>query len=200
MGIYYFSASPNWLGEIPRWSDKAYQEGTLKHNVSVMQPTMVVQIAYNRFFLLLVELQLHNLGDYFFPMLSYTNIHQRLSIQSNELIIMLNWEIRGFSRSIRINDGNGTTLLHLTTHRRWGDCVHVLLSSRAFACASTGRYRYTFNPLLLEYFFFNLSFLMTDNSCSNPSSASLHLASRDGYCVQELLAWGADHLQRESFG
>lgn len=38
--------------------------------------------------------------------------------------------------------------------------------------------------------------------CSHPGSTPLHLAARGGSldCVRELLAWGADRLQRDSSG
>ena len=41
-----------------------------------------------------------------------------------------------------------------------------------------------------------------DTNCSFPGSTPLHLAARSGSldCVRELLAWGADRLQRDSSG
>ncbi|KAH6802562.1 hypothetical protein C2S51_034008 [Perilla frutescens var. frutescens] len=83
----------------------------------------------------------------------------------------------GFSRFVNIRDGSGATPLHLAARQRRSDCVHILLSSGALVCASSGGYRY-------------------------PGSTPLHLAARGGSldCVRELLAWGADRLQRDSSG
>ncbi|KAL3839537.1 hypothetical protein ACJIZ3_024128 [Penstemon smallii] len=83
----------------------------------------------------------------------------------------------GFSRFVNIRDGSGATPLHLAARQRRPDCVHVLLSSGALVCASTGGYSY-------------------------PGSTPLHLAARGGSldCIRELLAWGADRLQRDSSG
>ncbi|KAL2502852.1 putative E3 ubiquitin-protein ligase [Forsythia ovata] len=83
----------------------------------------------------------------------------------------------GFSRFVNIRDGSGATPLHLAARQRRRDCVHILLSSGALVCASTGGYSY-------------------------PGSTPLHLAARGGSldCVRELLAWGADRLQRDSSG
>ncbi|GFP86011.1 putative E3 ubiquitin-protein ligase xbat31 [Phtheirospermum japonicum] len=61
--------------------------------------------------------------------------------------------------------------------QRRPNCVRILLSSGALVCASTGGYSYH-------------------------GSTSLHLAAHGGSfdCVRELLAWGADRLQRDSAG
>ncbi|GFS37888.1 hypothetical protein Acr_00g0054590 [Actinidia rufa] len=56
-------------------------------------------------------------------------------------------------------------------------CVHLLLDNGALVCASTSGYGF-------------------------PGSTPLHLAARGGSldCIRELLAWGADRLQRDASG
>ncbi|XP_076939137.1 putative E3 ubiquitin-protein ligase XBAT31 [Bidens hawaiensis] len=83
----------------------------------------------------------------------------------------------GFSRFVNIRDGKGATPLHLAARQRRPECVHILLTSGALVCASTGGY-----GLL--------------------GSTPLHLAARGGSidCIRELLAWGADRLHRDASG
>ncbi|XP_057536401.1 putative E3 ubiquitin-protein ligase XBAT31 isoform X1 [Amaranthus tricolor] len=89
--------------------------------------------------------------------------------------VALSW---GFARFVNIRDGKGATPLHLAACHRRPECVHILLDHGALVCASTGRFgRY-------------------------PGSTPLHLAARGGSldCTRELLAWGADRLQRDEAG
>lgn len=84
----------------------------------------------------------------------------------------------GFARFVNIRDASGATPLHLAALQSRPECVHVLLDSGSLVCASTGGYgRY-------------------------PWSTPLHLAARGGSldCIRELLAWGADRLQRDASG
>ncbi|XXG54668.1 hypothetical protein AAC387_Pa03g2488 [Persea americana] len=83
----------------------------------------------------------------------------------------------GFARFVNIRDGNGTTPLHLAARQRRPNCVHVLLDNGGLVCACTGGY-------------------------GSPGSTPLHLAARGGCIdsIRELLAWGADRLQRDSSG
>ncbi|KAK7262448.1 hypothetical protein RJT34_30021 [Clitoria ternatea] len=83
----------------------------------------------------------------------------------------------GFTRFVNIRDGRGATPLHLAARQRRAESVHILLCSGALVCASTGRY-----------------------GC--PGSTPLHLAAKGGSldCIRELLAWGADRLQRDASG
>ncbi|KAA8525383.1 hypothetical protein F0562_007199 [Nyssa sinensis] len=84
---------------------------------------------------------------------------------------------RGFARFANIRDGNGAIPLHLAARQRRPECVHILLDIGAPVCASTSNYGYL-------------------------GSTPLHLAARGCSldCVRVLLAWGADRLQRDSFG
>lgn len=88
--------------------------------------------------------------------------------------VALTW---GFARFVNIRDGKGATPLHLAARQRRPGCVHILLDNGALVCASTGGYGY-------------------------PGSTPLHLAARGGSldCIRELLAWGADRLQRDASG
>ncbi|KAK4254956.1 hypothetical protein QN277_008025 [Acacia crassicarpa] len=83
----------------------------------------------------------------------------------------------GFARFVNIRDGRGATPLHLAARQRRPQCVHILLDNGALVCASTGGY-----------------------GC--PGSTPLHLAARGGSldCIREMLAWGADRLQRDASG
>lgn len=83
----------------------------------------------------------------------------------------------GFARYVNTRDGRGATPLHLAARHRRPECVHILLSNEALVSASTGGYGY-------------------------PGCTPLHLAARAGSldCVRELLAWGADRLQRDASG
>ncbi|XP_074584835.1 E3 ubiquitin-protein ligase XB3-like [Curcuma longa] len=83
----------------------------------------------------------------------------------------------GFARFVNLRDGTGATPLHLASSQRWPNCVHILLECGALVCASTGRYGF-------------------------PGSTPLHFAARGGNldCVRELLARGADRLQRDASG
>ncbi|KAL5991963.1 hypothetical protein ACLOJK_012875 [Asimina triloba] len=87
--------------------------------------------------------------------------------------------LMGFARFVNVRDAHGATPLHLAARRRRPDCVHMLLDS-------------------------DLLWLLTDGqmNCSCPGSTPLHLAARGGCLdsVRELLAWGADRLQRDSSG
>ncbi|XP_058109698.1 putative E3 ubiquitin-protein ligase XBAT31 [Magnolia sinica] len=84
----------------------------------------------------------------------------------------------GFARFVNVRDANGATPLHLAARQRRPDCVHILLDNGSLVCCSTGGY-----------------------GCA-PGSTPLHLAARGGCLdsVRELLAWGADRLQRDSSG
>ncbi|XP_031402461.1 putative E3 ubiquitin-protein ligase XBAT31 isoform X1 [Punica granatum] len=83
----------------------------------------------------------------------------------------------GYARFVNIRDGRGATPLHLAARQAHDRCVHILLENGALVCASTSRYGY-------------------------PGSSPLHLAAQVGSldCIRELLAWGADRLQRDSSG
>ncbi|OVA18346.1 zinc finger protein [Macleaya cordata] len=83
----------------------------------------------------------------------------------------------GFTRFVNVRDDNGATPLHLAARQRQPDCVHILLNNGGLVCASTG-----------------------GHGC--PGSTPLHLAARGGSldCIRELLAWGADRLQRDTSG
>ncbi|CAL9101207.1 unnamed protein product [Musa textilis] len=83
----------------------------------------------------------------------------------------------GFARFVNVRDGTGATSLHLAARQKRPSCVHILVDSGALVCASTGRYGF-------------------------PGSTPLHLAARGGSldCIRELLARGADRLQRDSSG
>lgn len=88
--------------------------------------------------------------------------------------IAVSW---GFSRFVNIRDGKGATPLHLAARQKWSQCLHILLDNGALVCASTGGYGF-------------------------PGSTPLHLAARGGSldCIRELLAWGADRVQRDASG
>ncbi|XP_073141809.1 putative E3 ubiquitin-protein ligase XBAT31 [Henckelia pumila] len=83
----------------------------------------------------------------------------------------------GFSRFVSIRDRKGATPLHLAARQRHPECVHILLDNGALVSASTGGYGF---------------------AGSNP----LHFAARGGSldCIRELLAWGADRIQRDASG
>ncbi|MCO5567766.1 hypothetical protein L7F22_021461 [Adiantum nelumboides] len=89
----------------------------------------------------------------------------------------------GYTQFINVRDGSGATPLHLAARSCHPSIVHLLLSSGALVCAIT-----------------------TKSSSSSSSlgfgSTPLHFAARGGSieCVKELLAWGADRLQRNSQG
>ncbi|XP_016541967.1 putative E3 ubiquitin-protein ligase XBAT31 [Capsicum annuum] len=84
----------------------------------------------------------------------------------------------GYARFVDVKDSKGATLLHLAAHQQKGSkCAHISLNNSALTCASTGRYCF-------------------------PGSTPLHLAARAGFldCIRELLAWGADRVQRDHSG
>ncbi|XP_073023039.1 putative E3 ubiquitin-protein ligase XBAT31 isoform X1 [Primulina eburnea] len=83
----------------------------------------------------------------------------------------------GYSRFVSIRDRKGATPLHLAARQRHPECVHILLDNGALVSASTGGYGF---------------------AGSNP----LHFAARGGSldCIRELLAWGADRIQRDASG
>ncbi|XP_073056939.1 putative E3 ubiquitin-protein ligase XBAT31 [Primulina eburnea] len=83
----------------------------------------------------------------------------------------------GYSRFVSIRDRKGATPLHLAARQRHPECVHILLDNGALVSASTGGYGF---------------------AGSNP----LHFAARGGSldCIRELLAWGADRIQRDVSG
>ncbi|CAN4100956.1 unnamed protein product [Withania somnifera] len=83
----------------------------------------------------------------------------------------------GYARFVNFKDGKGATPLHLAARQKRLECVHILVDNGALACASTGGYGF-------------------------PGSTPLHWAARGGSldCIRELLAWGADRLQRDDSG
>lgn len=83
----------------------------------------------------------------------------------------------GYARFVNVRDGKGATPLHLASRQRRPVNVRILLNNGALVCASTGGYGF-------------------------PGSTPLHLAARGGSldCVRELLAWGADRIQRDTSG
>ncbi|KAL5973292.1 hypothetical protein ACLOJK_029942 [Asimina triloba] len=83
----------------------------------------------------------------------------------------------GFARFVNVRDGNGATPLHLAARQGRPRCVRILLDNGGLVCAATAGY-----------------------GC--PGSTPLHLAARGGCLdsIRELLAWGADRLQRDSSG
>lgn len=112
---------------------------------------------------------------------------------------------RGFARFVNIRDGKGATPLHLAARQRRPDCVHILLDNGALVCASTGGYRYLLDKILDWIQFLQAQSLYLNHKIvvySFPGSTPLHLAARGGSldCIRELLAWGADRLQRDSSG
>ncbi|GMI84077.1 XB3 ortholog 1 in Arabidopsis thaliana [Hibiscus trionum] len=91
--------------------------------------------------------------------------------------IAVSW---GYARLVNVRDARGATLSHPKTglvEIRRPECVHTLLDHGALVCASTGEY-------------------------GSPGSSPLHLAARGGSldCIRQLLAWGADRLQRDVSG
>ncbi|KAF3330517.1 E3 ubiquitin-protein ligase XB3-like protein [Carex littledalei] len=83
----------------------------------------------------------------------------------------------GFARFVNLKDDNGATSLHLASRQGRANSVHILLDNGAIVSSPTVTYGF-------------------------PGSTPLHLAARGGWvdCVRELLAWGADRLQRDSAG
>lgn len=83
----------------------------------------------------------------------------------------------GFARFVNVRDGVGATSLHLAARMRHPGVVQLLLRNGALVCATTG-------------------------ADGRPGSTPLHLAARGGCLdsVRELLAWGADRLQRDASG
>ncbi|XWS55671.1 hypothetical protein CRYUN_Cryun09bG0021100 [Craigia yunnanensis] len=92
----------------------------------------------------------------------------------------------GFARFVNIRDENGATPLHLAARQGWSNCVHALLDNGALVCASTGGNGCEFGLI------FGLS----------AATQGARLAARGGFieCIRELLAWGADRLQPDSYG
>lgn len=83
----------------------------------------------------------------------------------------------GFARFVNVRDGVGATSLHLAARMKRPGVVQLLLRNGALVCATTGAH-------------------------GRPGSTPLHLAARGGCLdsVRELLAWGADRLQRDASG
>lgn len=83
----------------------------------------------------------------------------------------------GFAHFVNVRDVKGAMPLHLAARQRRPESVHILLDNGALVCASTDRY-----------------------GC--PGSTPLLLAARGGCldCVRELLAKGADRLQKDLSG
>ncbi|XP_052203176.1 putative E3 ubiquitin-protein ligase XBAT31 [Diospyros lotus] len=84
--------------------------------------------------------------------------------------IVASW---GYAQFVNIIDDKGATPLHLAARQRRSECIHILLDNGGLVCASIGCYGF-------------------------PGSTLLHLAARGGSldCICELLAWGANRLQR----
>lgn len=83
----------------------------------------------------------------------------------------------GFARFVNVRDGIGATSLHLAARMKHAGVVQLLLRNGAIVCATTGAH-------------------------GRPGSTPLHLAARGGCLdsVRELLAWGADRIQRDASG
>ncbi|KAJ3682742.1 hypothetical protein LUZ60_012969 [Juncus effusus] len=83
----------------------------------------------------------------------------------------------GFARFVNVRDDNGATPLHLASRQGRRNSIHILLENGGIISATTSSYGF-------------------------PGSTPLHLAARGGNldCIRELLAWGADRLQRDSAG
>ncbi|GMH12288.1 hypothetical protein Nepgr_014129 [Nepenthes gracilis] len=83
----------------------------------------------------------------------------------------------GYSHFVNIRDAKGATSLHLAARQRRQHSLRILLDNGALVCSSTGGSGYL-------------------------GSTPLHLAARGGSleCIRELLAWGADRLQRDGSG
>lgn len=111
---------------------------------------------------------------------------------------------RGFARFVNLKDDNGATPLHLASRHGRANSVHILLDNGAIVSSPTTTYGY--GPILgFPYssdLNFNFQFWNLVCDFRFPGSTPLHLAARGGWvdCVRELLAWGADRLQRDSAG
>lgn len=89
----------------------------------------------------------------------------------------------GYAQFVNVRDGSGATPLHLAARSCHPSIVRMLLSNGALVCATTTK--------------------SSSNSRSlGFGNTPLHFAARGGSieCVKELLAWGADRLQRNSQG
>lgn len=89
----------------------------------------------------------------------------------------------GYAQFINVRDGSGATPLHLAARSCHPCIVRLLLSNGALVCATTTK-------------------SSSNSSSLGFGSTPLHFAARGGSieCVKELLAWGADRLQRNSQG
>jgi len=184
----------------------------MEEPVYTMLLIMAIFLALKLFFLLLnlVMWLLLGLSFFFFRIILFSWI-------DFDFDAMLLWFFkcfwigcRGFVRFVNVRDGKGATPLHLASRQRRPECVHILLDSGALVCASTGRYGYWSLKILwlieITWILCILLFCVLKNCylkfCSYPGSTPLHLAARGGSldCIRELLAWGADRIQRDSSG
>ncbi|KAI5071106.1 hypothetical protein GOP47_0013357 [Adiantum capillus-veneris] len=87
----------------------------------------------------------------------------------------------GFSRFLNVRDSSGATPLHLAARFSHAAVVRLLLSKGSIVSATTTR---------------------SGGSGCGFGSTPLHFAARGGSteCVKELLAWGADRMQRNCQG
>ncbi|XP_052172269.1 putative E3 ubiquitin-protein ligase XBAT31 [Diospyros lotus] len=104
----------------------------------------------------------------------HSNCLQAILSASCSSRIVASW---GYARFVNIRDDKGATPLHLAARQRRSECIHILLDNGGLVYASTGCYGF-------------------------PGSTLLHLAARGGSldCIRELLAWGANRLQRDASG
>ncbi|KAK4375132.1 hypothetical protein RND71_005809 [Anisodus tanguticus] len=92
----------------------------------------------------------------------------------------------GYVQFVNVKDGKGATPLHLATRQRRPECVHILLDNGALVCASTGGY---------------CSFLICTKTVSQVVHHFIWLQELVFLIdPRELLAWGADRLQRDDSG